>query len=471
MKQWHLSSTPYEVQLAARRACEDRVIRSDDFGYLMDMGTGKTATTLDDFVDGYTQNKVEGMVVLCPNSLKSNWAVEVKKQGVRANSYIWDGVPKNMDLIKPPFVYPINYEAIRSEKTQDFLEKLLKRHDVMLALDESVAIKNPSSDQTKAAFWLGKRSKIRRILSGQPMPQGPQDLWAQLTFLNALNGQKFYPFRNTYCMMGGFQGRQVIGVQNEHILQRILKTCSFRARKKDWLDLPEKIFGAPRVLELTKAQKKYYEEIENDLYVYISETGEEVSAELVITKLIKLQQIVSGFVITDSKEVHYLEGGSRKLDEAESVMEQLGEKMVIFAFFRPSLDLLGKRLEKYNPVFIRGGMLPGEIEESKRKFNETKECGAIICQITAGKYGHTLLGSDNAGPCSTAMFYENSFSLDDRLQSEDRIHRIGQRNTCNYVDFASTPIEQRIISALQRKLSVAEAVVDGIKTPGLEPVF
>jgi hypothetical protein len=104
-------------------------------------------------------------------------------------------------------------------------------------------------------------------------------------------------------------------------------------------------------------------------------------------------------------------------------------------------------------------MEPAEIQSHKDKFNNDPNCRVILVQIRAGKYGHTLLGgSDIVDKCSTMVFAENSYSLDDRSQIEDRMHRHGQTESCLYVDIWGTPLDHKITLALQAKENIVQAV-------------
>ena len=458
-KAWHLPLKPFSVQLEATHRSLDK------YGLLMEMGMGKTAVCLNDFIHYHIQDRVDGIVVICPNSLKLMWKEEAEKCNLDIEVYVWPEIPDKLVEGTKPFMLTVNYEAVGVGKGEDFLERLMKARKCMLVLDESVCIKNHRAKRTTACLRLRHFTAIRRILTGAPITQSPSDLWPQLTFLDAIPGFKQKAFHYSFCKLGGFMNQKVVGVQNEDYLNQILQRCSFRARKQDWLDLPEKLY-AERYVELTSEQKKRYMDLEVDFYTYIEESGQEVSAEIVLTKLIKLQQITSGFIIADSGEIVELDGSTRKINEVENVIEECG-KVVVFCLFDRSMDILVEHLAKYKPAQLRGKAKMDDkgidLDDEKRRFNTDPECKVAICQIASAKYGHTLIGSKGGGSCSTVIYYENSYSLDNRLQSEDRIHRLGQENSCLYIDFVSCPLDRAIIRALQMKLDIATAVVDVIR--------
>ena len=202
--------------------------------------------------------EVERLVVICPNSFKSGWADEIEKHRHRAQ------LP---DLREPPQlrmsssmtidVLIMNYEAARTDKGKAAIIRFVAGHDCYLALDESVKLKNRNSKQTQAI--IGKEHKLYpkpgitdlfkfvRLLSGKPMTQGPHDLWAQLTAIEATQGISYYGWQARFCQMGGWENKQVVGMLNEDLLQQIIAPVSFQAKKKDWLKgLPEKVYTTRR---------------------------------------------------------------------------------------------------------------------------------------------------------------------------------------------------------------------------------
>jgi hypothetical protein len=127
---------------------------------------------------------------------------------------------------------------------------------------------------------------------------------------------------------------------------------------------------------------------------------------------------------------------------------------------RYTLNLLQRSLADFNPAYIKGGMTPEEIQHQKDLFNNDSGCRIILAQTRASKYGHTLIGGTTAiDNCSTMVFAENSYSLDDRSQIEDRIHRHGQTaSSCLYIDLWGTKLDHKITAALQAKENIAQAV-------------
>jgi SNF2 family DNA or RNA helicase len=259
--------------------------------------------------------------------------------------------------------------------------------------------------------------------------------------------------------MGGFRGKKVVGTQNEELLAAKIEKFIFRASKADWTDLPEKMYTS-RQYQLTPKLADQYRSMEDEFVLWLTET-ENVAVDAFITKYIKLAQIQSGFIIKEDGGVEELvppEANPRFTLVREIIEETIG-KVIVPYIHRYTLSLLQRALINYNPTFISGGMTPEEIQANKDKFNNDKDCRVILVQSRAGKYGHTLLGgADTADKCSTMVFAENSYSLDDRSQIEDRMHRHGQTESCLYIDVWGTRLDHKVTLALQAKESIAQAV-------------
>ena len=434
------------------------------FAYYCEMGLGKTLTALAEFATLVAKGEVTRLVVVCPNSFKTGWLDEIAKHGVGVHAYVFNSGSEfeNRQFLKTEYTKPpvliINYEAIRRSPAKEYIQAFTDRRDCMIVLDESIQIKTYNSQQTKAALSLARFFKIRRILSGKPVTGGPHDLWAQMTFIGAINS-RFFPFKTTFCRMGGFKGKKVVGTQNEQLLADTIERYIFRASKKDWTDLPPKIYTSRQYI-LTSDLARQYSSMEDEFVLWLSES-EHVSVDAFITKYIKLAQIQSGFIIKEDGTVQELVApkDNPRFILVKEIVDEVTGKVIIPYIHRYTYRLLSEALAEFNPAFIIGNMTPTEIQAQKDKFNNDAECRVILVQTRAGKYGHTLLGGEDlADKCSTMVFAENSYSLDDRSQIEDRMHRHGQTQSCLYIDIWGTRLDHKVTMALQAKESIAQAV-------------
>jgi len=285
----------------------------------------------------------------------------------------------------------------------------------------------------------------------------------------ALNGSNPISFKNRFAQTGGFKGKQIVGVKNEESLMRLVAESGFRATKAEWAaHLPEKLYREPIRLEMPKALQAHYLSMQEEFIVSLSEE-QVITAEMVASQYVKLQQISSGF-IKDGDDYHQLvpmvslpkfEALCEILDSNGCGNSVLGSKTLVFAHFRHTCrELLVCFKEAYgDAAYILGGMSPDETRHQKERFNAKGGPQVMVLQIAAGREGHTLLGHPE-NPCYNVCFYENNFNLGDRVQAEDRAHRHGQKNNVIYTDFTSSPIETLIIKALQTKKDLIGHLLD-----------
>jgi hypothetical protein len=240
----------------------------------------------------------------------------------------------------------------------------------------------------------------------------------------------------------------------------------FQAKKKDWLpDLPRKDFTI-RDYAMSTEQLRQYNSMEQQFLLEI-ESGY-VTVDVAIAKYAKLAQIQTGFIYDEERVVHELVKPSEnpRLNLLKQLLEEEVEGKVCVVYrHREMLDVLLKALAKYDPAWIKGGMFGHEVDDQKRRFNTDAHCRIMLAQCDAAKYGHTLLGGPGEDDlCRTMIFFENSYSADTRDQIEDRIHRRGQTGEyVLYIDLSGSPLDRRIVKALQRKDALYRSVFKNLK--------
>jgi len=446
---WNLKHSPYQVQLEALKMAKGR----RGFAYFMEMGLGKTAVVYAEFLNLFMNDEVEMLVIFCPNSLKQVWEDEAHKWGVKLSITLW---PKRLNPKNENAILVINYEALLG-KRYEYLLNLLKEKRCYVALDESIHVKNPQAKRTRILIDLCKRATVVRSLSGAPIVKSALDIWGQLRVLGHLSGTNPFAFRNRFCVMGGYMGKQIVGTRNEAELSEILNKYSFRAKKSDWTDLPEQLY-TNRHYQLSPIQSQLYNTMLADFVIQIKDTI--VTAPMAITQSMKLQQISSGFIFDEESKIHYIGGEIPKLTILDEIINEIRGKVIIFCFYKPTINILMKKYP--DAAVIRGGMKPDEIKEQKENFN-TGSVNVLIAQLTAGKYGHTLLGDQINNPCNTNIFYENTYDLDARIQAEARNHRHGQRHVVTNIDLIGTKLDTVIIDSLRKKLNIGESIIQYLK--------
>lgn len=471
----------YEVQ---QRAIEEAGDKSG-FAYFLEQGLGKTRTVLYEFHNKVVRGLADVLVIVCPRSLRGAWRDEAIEIGLSYPIVLMENEKKTRaalnEIGRQPLILVMHYEQVLTHGSAILTAMLERKKKVYIALDESVRIKKHSSvigdklyllANAKERIQRGKKKELidvvtrvsadfKRILSGTPAPQGAHDLWNQFRFLGHMDRTPYYAWRSLYCRMGGFMGKKILGWQNLDLMRERTGWFAFRAKKVDWTDLPEKIQMPPREVDMTPAQRQAYLEI---MHEFVLEFGPDdfLTVEMAITVKNKLQQIASGWVFDNEKNVREIVPleDNPKLQEAREIIENLDSKILVFYYFKPTRGYLEQLAAQMGVghVFLESGLKDAEFDARKRAFNEDDDIKVAFCQTDAVKEGHTLLGTE-AQPCHTTLFVENSYSLYARAQAEDRNHRHGQRNVVTYHDIVTSREDKEIIKALQRKASMQEAVL------------
>ena len=441
------------------------------------MGLGKTLLALEEFKRAVNNKWATRMVVVSPNSFKRGWLDEIEKHGFAFQPFVFVSGKKANDIwfstkvYGAPPVLIVNYEAIRTPAVHLRILAWMRVKPTMLVLDESIQIKTHDSQQTKAALALAIEAVAVRLLTGRPQTQGPHDLYPQLRAIGLFQGQRFWAFRNTFCQMGGWENKQVVGVKNAGALAGIMAPVVFQALKSDWLpDLPRKDY-AIRYYEMSGEQAAQYKQMQDEFILELS-SNEIVAVDVAVSKYEKMSQILVGFILTEEGIPRELvdPGRNPRLLCLLETLETIEGKAIVIYRHRYTFEILMAALKAWNPAFIKGQMKPDEVGAEKDRFNGDPECRILLGQCESTKYGHTLLGGEAAHDhCSTMIFHENSYSLDTRTQVEDRIHRRGQRGeNVLYIDLAGTELDRRVARALQKKEDLYEAVFSKLRVA--EPV-
>ena len=444
---------------------------SAGFGLLFEMGCGKTLTAIAIMGALYCQHKITRVLVVAPSSVCSVWPHDLaafaafpyevrvllgeKKQRLEALHSLTD-YPNTANRL---LVAVINYEATHREGIFEALEGYAAD---LIICDESQRIKNPRAAQSRAAQMLGDRAACRLILSGTPVQNSVIDLYSQYRFLDpGVFGANFYAFRNRYCQMGGYGGHEVVGFQQMDELVRKEHSIALRVTKAECLDLPGQTF-ARRYVQLEPAARRLYAQIARASCAEL-ENGEHVTASIVLTKLLRLMQLTGGFVQADGGD-RPRPAGSAKLDALADILEdyvqEAGQKLVVFARFRPEIAAICQLLEQRG---IRYGRIDGEIPMDQRgaiveTFQQDPGVKVFVAQIQTAGLGITLHAA------SAAVFYSLDFNYANYAQALARIHRIGQAQPVTYIHLlAEHTVDDQVLDALERKEDLARTIVDGWK--------
>lgn len=420
------------------------------FALFMEMGTGKTKCIVDCL--GYWKLYLQKTpaLIICPVSVMQNWKNEINKNQPGVIACVLSGSSAvKKKYLETGFacgteVYIINYESFWR------LEDEFKKYNFScMVLDESTKIKHRASKQAKAILRMGERCGRKYIMTGTPSPNSPLELFNQIKFLDpTIFGTNWYAFRDRYAVMGGYQGYQVIGWKNLKELSTKLAGVSYRVLKKDCLDLPEKLYKEYK-LEMGPKLKEIYKSLAEDLVAEVN--GQMISATVVLAKLTKLRQLTSGFVYdVDGAPLAMPE--NPKIEQLKEILEQIKDhKVVIWCNFRHEIKMI-------KDLYPNSVVIDGSVPQEKRQgiidqFQEDLNVKIFIGQAHAGGIGITLTAGDYC------IFFGNDYSPEIRLQCEDRLHRIGQRNNVTYIDLiVKATVDVSIKSMLRKKMNLSDQI-------------
>ena len=454
------------------------------YAYFMEMGTGKSKVLIDNICLLYLTKKIDGALIVAPKGVYRNWKVEQLPAHMSPliedyDVYDWnpnetikevrrrkDFMYQNLNKFK---IFLMNVEAFSTVKGKKIADKFLQLFPAMFAIDESTTIKNPKAARTKAILKLGTLAKFRRILTGSPVTRSPLDLFSQCAFLNLdhLGQPSYWSYKNRYCVMetgyaADYTYQKVLGYQNIHELNNKLQNFSFRVRKQDCLDLPDKTF-VTREVSMNSKQEDAYLQMQA-LQIARLDTGEETTAVAKLTMMMRLHQIACGFLTTDegeSVDLHDEKGMIPRLQSLLDCLDEIEGKVIIWATYRHNIERIVKAIRKKYESFAVVESFYGGTKDQDRtniieRFKDPKsDLQYLVANPKTGGYGLNLTVAD------TIIYYSNNYDLEVRVQSEDRIHRLGQTNKCTYIDLqCAGTVDQHIISNLVSKTKISHKVLN-----------
>lgn len=443
----------------------DKVTDGKGFGFLFEMGCGKSLTALAVAGALYQMGKVQRVLVAAPGSVVSVWEHELSQFADFPYTFAALLGTKPQRLKKLAALEEtgegllwagINYESTFRD---GMFEALLQYHPDLVICDESQRIKSHKAQQTKAMIEIASRAKYRLALSGTPIQNHAEDIFSQYQMMDdTIFGDNFYAFSNRYLKKGGFGGKQIVGTLNEDELTRRMHSIAYRVTKETALDLPPETYEYRKVT-LSGSERKIYDEMRRNAVVELKE-DDQIQANTVLTKMLRLQQIAGGFLRSE-EDGRLVQVGSSKLDALSDIIDDycIGEhrKLVIFARFIPEIDAIKELIEakKLQYRWITGAVPLSERGQIVDDFQNDPEVMVFVAQLQTAGLGITLHSA------SVAVFYSLSYNYADYQQALARIHRKGQRHPCTYVILeAENTVDRKILEALDKKGVTAKELCD-----------
>lgn len=412
---------------------------SNYFALFMEQGTGKTLVGLFRILDLLKGGYIEEALIVAPKSALGAWERDIE---------LFSDLDR--EILKAGITL-INYDKVwRGDKKSPYYKKY-----GCIILDEAHCIKNRTSRRSKFLLKIATMADYRYILTGTPIGNGQlENIWSLYAFLDPylergyvysrIFGGSYKTFEDRYCILNMYhKPSSYIHVKE---LQEIINDHSYRVKKVDCLDLPDKL--PDEVIKVDLVEKTLYKKLATESAIL----DLDILAENPLSRLVKLRQLCSGHIKLDTGEI--MEVKNEKLSILQELLEgyEDDKKIVIFAEFKYSIGKIAELLKKMK---IKHVILDGDQKDKTiwRKFQADKKIRVIVCQYQTASAGIDLFASD------TIIYYEPTLRSNTLEQSRDRIHRTGQVNKCSYIHLLTKgTVEVDIYRALSGYSDFSEAL-------------
>jgi SNF2 family DNA or RNA helicase len=425
-----------------------------------EQGLGKTKIAIDALLTWLAETQIDTALVFTKKSLVDNWRQEFDQHTYLKPSVLTDNSGHNYYVLTAPVrVVIAHYEVAKKEEKR--LTAWLKTRRVAVILDEAVKIKNPDADLTQSFFRLSPLFARRVVMTGTPAANRPYDVWSLAYFLDhgATLGDDFRSFKRatdiprdvtvTDAEFAAYRARLA------HIQEKLSDISMRETKDGGRVVLPDKEFVRVECRWET-AQFELYRRVREDLHATIMRagalTGED--EDVILKRLLRLLQITSNPALIDES---YGEEPGKFADLYDLVGDicRAGEKAIVFTQFNDNSAWLAQKLKPFGALLLNGKMAMPRRTETVRWFVENPADQVLVATTGAAKEGLTLTVANHV------IFFDRGYSLDDYLQSQDRIHRVSQTRKCFVYNMIMRDSIDEWIDALVEQKRFAAQLVQG----------
>lgn len=432
-----------------------------------EQGLGKTKIAIDILLYWLMNDIVDTVFIVTKKTLVQNWCNEIGNHShITPRVLSGNRRSNSVALNSPVLIYVLNYEVISSN--QDIISSFLLTCRVGAILDESQKIKNPDSKLTQCFLSMTEQFERRIIATGTPAANRPYDIWSQINFLDGGKslGKSFENFKLEMDLPNS--SRDIGGFSNQ-LVETFEKIASFTVRETKQsagIELPEKLIKTILV-DLSARQQEIYDSYRDELEFEVkTEKGIETDdVEAILKRLLRLVQCASNPILLDKS---YNEKPAKYLALRELIenIDVESNKLIVWTSFIENTKWLKRNISDLSPEIVHGGLSVEKRNISIERFKHEAACRMLIATPGAAKEGLTLTVANHV------VFFDRSFSLDDYLQAQDRIHRISQNRTCFVHNLmARNTIDEWVDALLNAKHQAAQLVQGDISKETFSELF
>mgnify|MGYP005810022615 FL=1 len=419
------------------------------------MGSGKSLATL----AVITARQHKRILIVCPLPVVGSWENQLVEhadfpyvfarldKGAIANRLSHARLAlHNAAILGCPYLAAINYESVWREP---FASWVLQAGLDLIVCDESHRMKKNGGRMGMYGMRLGRIAPYRLALTGTPFAHSPMSIFSQFRFVEpSVFGTRYVPFRDRYAIMGGYQGRQIIGYQNmEDLKEKFHSRAIVISREESLPDLPPQTF-MERTTTFSPKIERLYRSLHREFYAQVA--NGEVTAGNALVKLLRLQQLTSGHVTLDDGTSKWV--SDHKKDLLRDTLEDLDEPVVVFARFTRDLDIVREVTEYLGRTY---GEVSGRRKDLTDAAKMPLEVNILGVNIQAGGVGIDL------NRAATSIWYSTGFSLADYEQALARLHRPGQTRHVTHIHLITeNSVDRTVRRALAARKEVVQAIME-----------
>ncbi len=458
---------PYEHQLEEYEKYWDDNARA----LLWQMRTGKSKAVIDSIARNFIEGKIDGVFIIAPNGVHDNW---IRREFPKHCPIDWNGIAwvsnvkkkhdeKFLNIVKGIRsrrflgVVAVNVESLLIKRVQQLAGSMVASSRIALIVDESHKFSNPSAKRTKRLLTMVHHFPWRRILSGTPTGNSPLKIFSQFEILkpSALGFQKYPQFERRYAEFKQGYNRntnryfkQIEGYKNQEELKIKISDFASVILRSDCEDLPD-IINMRRYVNMSKTQTEAYKTMAKKFMVEL-EDGDIVETNEVTVKLIRMQQILSNFIVKETGEIAIIdEKKNPRIDALIDIVEESNDKIIVWCRYREELKQLEKIFKKIS-VSYHGGVNQKDRVKAMYKFEKDPNCKLFLGQPACAGEGLDLSAAD------IIIWFSHSFDVTVRDQASERATKSGKKSIA-VIDFVTPDsVDEYILENLERKQEISK---------------
>jgi len=427
--------------------------------------SGKSKVTVD-YCNGIDAKNV---LIICPKSGIRVWPKQFglhsrheykiighqfkKSASTKKKTELIQAFIKNCIAQQSRYAVVLNYESFWLPPLGPIYKKFTMIHPGLLmsipwdlmVCDEIHRIKSPNGKASWGAARVGKAAKRRLGLSGTPMPHSESDIYAQYRFLDqSIFGNSFTRFKAQFCVMGGFENRQIVSIKNRDELSKRFYSIAYRVKTEDVINLPDERHEVLNC-ELSPKAYKIYRELEKEFVTEIE--NQKITVDNALVKLLRLSQFASGFY-QDGPDSPVKVIDSAKMELFEDKLSDLpvDEPVVVFCRFTAEVRMAKE-------IVLKLGRTCGELSGRENDMDDW-DAGKIDTMVIQIKSGSDAIDLTRA---CYSFYLSTGTSAGTLMQSFARVRRPGQARFVRYYHFHTLgTVDVSIYKTINRRISAVE---------------